>query len=301
MTDDVPIDRALDFSYGVADAVQPGIRRLIANNPGPFTFHGTATYIVGADDLAIIDPGPIGDAHLEAILAATQGERISTILVTHTHIDHSPLAMALQQRTGAIIAGCAPFTPSDRRELGPGLDASHDRTYQPDRILEDGDIIAVGDVQFRAIATPGHSANHLAFELVGARTLFSGDHIMAWSTSVVAPPDGKMADYMRSLSRLTGDDYDVFWPGHGGPVREPRRFTRALLYHRRQRETAILARLGKGDRTIPDIVKAIYEGLDPMLHGAAGLSVLAHLDDLVTRGLVDCEGAPGPEAIFRPA
>ncbi|MGE0232498.1 MAG: MBL fold metallo-hydrolase [Flavobacteriaceae bacterium] len=299
MSDALEMNMDLDFVRGRADEVQPGVRRLIANNPSPFTYQGTNTYIVGRGEVAIIDPGPDDPAHLETLLEETKDDKIAAIVVTHTHGDHATLVNPLQARTGARIVGCAPFVPSRKSLVASGIDSSHSRDYVPDQILADNETVEIGDFALKALATPGHASNHLCYELVGTGTLFSGDHVMGWSTTVVIPPDGDMADYMKSLARLIGAEHKIYWPGHGGSVNDPQRFTRALMHHRRQREAAIVNRLRKGDRTIPEIVTAIYEGLDPKLAGAAGMSVLAHLEELVARGQVVSEGPVSRDSAFR--
>ena len=290
-------------AYGHPVEVLSGVSRLTAPNPSPFTFHGTNTYLVGDTTLAIIDPGPESDEHLEAILTATAGRPVSHIFVTHTHRDHSPLAARLKERTGALTVAEGPHRPARaiRTSEADRLDASGDMTFRPDIRLGDGDRIDGDGWSLSAIATPGHCANHLAFGLDGTGVLFSGDHVMAWSTTIVAPPDGSMADYMASLDRLLERDDRVHLPGHGGPVKEPQAFLRGLRAHRKMRERAILERVLGGDRLIPDIVAAIYRTTDPKLHGAAGLSVLAHLEDLVARGLVQTDGDVEIDSLFRPA
>jgi glyoxylase-like metal-dependent hydrolase (beta-lactamase superfamily II) len=247
--------------------------------------------------VAVIDPGPDLPAHGEAILAALaqEGERVATILVTHTHRDHSPAARLLRARTGAPVIGCTP--PAPFRPLAPGevepFAAANDGDHAPDRVLADGEAVTGAGYTLRALATPGHTANHLSFHLPEERCLFSGDHVMAWATTIVAPPGGAMAPYMASLELLKGRDDEVYWPGHGGPVREPQRFVRALIHHRRQREHAIMSRLAAGDETIAAIVATTYDALDPRLVRAAGLSVQAHLEDLCARGLVRLSGEAG--------
>jgi glyoxylase-like metal-dependent hydrolase (beta-lactamase superfamily II) len=282
---------------GVVTRISPLVRRLIAPNPSVFTFTGTCSYIVGEGEVAILDPGPENDAHLAALLAAAAGERVAYIVVTHSHRDHSSLASRLRTATGATIVGARAHVAGPG--AGEALDAAHDQTYSPDTVMAEGDEIAFGGVRLTALATPGHAANHLAFALPQENALFTGDHVMAWSTSVVAPPDGSMSDYMASLEKLRARDDEVYWPGHGGPVAEPERYVRALIGHRKQREAAILARLEAGPATIPEIVAKVYVGLDPQLKGAAGLSTLAHLDDLLKRGVVAREAGPPLEAIFR--
>jgi glyoxylase-like metal-dependent hydrolase (beta-lactamase superfamily II) len=281
--------------------VSPLVRRLIANNPSPFTFTGTCSYLVGRDELAIIDPGPLDESHIEALLRAVDGRRVAHIVVTHTHRDHSPAAARIKAATGAPIVGAHPYRPRTG-VVGAfkGLDASHDLAYAPDRPLDDGARIEGTGYTLEVVATPGHAANHLCFALREENCLFSGDHVMAWSTSIVAPPDGSMGDYMASLAKVRDRDEAIFWPGHGGPVREPRRWTRALAYHRRQREASILARVEAGDATASQIVARVYENLKPALVVAATLSTLAHLEELAARGLVTMEGEFGPSARFRP-
>ena len=279
---------AFDVKSDEIQQISPLVRRLVENNPGPFTFTGTCTYIVGRGDVAVIDPGRENDAHTQAIIDALKGERIAHIVVTHTHKDHSPGAALLAERTGAPIVGCAPFVAKGGLETG--LDSAHDLTYAPTRVLKDGDRIEGDGYTLEAVETPGHASNHLCFALPQERSVFSGDHIMAWSTSIVAPPDGNMTDYMSSLDKLRGREDALLWPGHGGPVMEPQRYMRALSAHRRQREAAIVRRLHAGDETIHDMVARIYDGLDPRLVNAAALSVLAHMEDLVTRGVAVAEG-----------
>ena len=276
--------------------LSPLVRRLIAPNASPFTFNGTCTYIVGEGEIAVVDPGPDDGAHLQAILAATEGERIGAILVTHTHRDHSALAGRLRKETGARIVGAAPFAPKGGGS--EGLDASHDRDYAPDLALGDGERFEGAGFTVEAVATPGHCSNHLCLALLEEKALFSGDHVMGWSTSVVAPPDGSMGAYMASLDKLRGREERIFWPGHGGPVAEPQRYLRALIHHRRQREASILAALADGPRTVKAIAAKVYVGLDPRLMRAAAASTLAHLEDLRARGLA-AEEADGGEARFR--
>jgi glyoxylase-like metal-dependent hydrolase (beta-lactamase superfamily II) len=279
---------------GKTERVAPLIRRRIAGNRGPFTASGTCTYIVGQGRVSVIDPGPEDAGHLDGLLADLGGETIEAILVTHTHRDHSPGARRLHSLTGAPILGCGPHRAARALIAGEtaALDASADREHRPDRELTEGDVVTGSGWTLVAIETPGHTMNHLAFALPEADALFSGDHVMAWSTTVVAPPDGQMRAYMDSLDKLRGRTEAIYWPGHGGPVRDPGRFVRGLAGHRRQREAGIRARLAAGDTRIGEIVAAVYQGLDPRLRGAAALSVFAHMEDLVARGLVACEGPP---------
>lgn len=282
---------------GDCEQHEPLVRRVLAPNPSPYTFTGTQTWIVGAGrDVAVIDPGPAGSGlsvgdpgdingagHVEAILRAVAGHRVAAILCTHTHRDHSPAAAPLKEATGAPIIGCAPLALADD---GPRADAAFDPDYAPDRVLADGERIAGDGWTIEAVATPGHTSNHLCYALLESGALFTGDHVMAWSTSVVSPPDGDMAAYMASLSKLYDRADRVYYPAHGPAVRKPRQLVRGMLGHRKQRERQILRELAQGARAIPDMVTQMYKGLDPRLTGAAGRSVLAHLLDLEQRGHV---------------
>ncbi|MCA0401780.1 MAG: MBL fold metallo-hydrolase [Proteobacteria bacterium] len=294
-------DRTPPARGGVLLSIAPRIRRIIANNPSAFTFSGTCTYVVGRGTVSVIDPGPDDTTHIDTLLDSLRGEVVTHILVTHTHRDHSPGARLLAERTGAPIIGCAPHRASREAHIGESqrLEASSDVDHAPERVLVDGDILEAGDHRFRAIETPGHTANHLMFELEGTGMVFSGDHVMAWSTTIVAPPDGAMGAYMESLDKLTRREGDLaYWPGHGGPVTDPRRFTRALLQHRRQREAQILDKLALGPAIIPEIVAANYPGLDHRLVGAACLSVFAHLEELIARGAVSAEPPVTLSSVF---
>ena len=303
MSEELPLSDAFDGEPGTLVTLSPLVRRMVAPNPGPMTFKGTNTYVVGHGAVSVIDPGPDLPEHVEALLRALGGETVAQILVTHTHRDHSPAAQRLAAETGAPVIGCAPhssFRPPRPDEMERSA-AANDVDYAPTRVLGEGEQVRGDGYTLQAVATPGHTMNHLAFALAEERALFSGDHVMAWSTTVVAPPGGSMAAYMASLDKLRTRDDAVYWPGHGGAVRDPARFVRALQHHRRQRERAILARLRKGDLTIAAIVAATYEGLDPRLSRAAAVSVLAHLEDLCTRGLVVTRGRPGLNAQYAPS
>ncbi len=260
----------------------PLIRRLLARNPSPFTFTGTGTFVVGNGTVAVIDPGPADPAHIEALIGGLAGETVSHILITHTHLDHSPAAPALRAATGAMIIGCAPLVLADD---GPRADAGFDASYAPDSILNDGDNVSGPGWTLTAVATPGHTSNHLCFALAEEQALFTGDHVMGWSTTVVAPPDGNMADYMTSLKKLLDREDRIYHPTHGEPVNDPKRFVRGLITHRKQRETQIMKHLEAGPQTISAMVAQMYSGIDKRLHPAAGRSVLAHLLDLQSRGL----------------
>jgi glyoxylase-like metal-dependent hydrolase (beta-lactamase superfamily II) len=299
--DDIPFERNFDPKPDEVQQVSPLIRRVLAPNPGPFTFTGTCTYIVGRGEVAIIDPGPDNPNHVAALIDATKGERVAHVVITHTHRDHAPASRALAAATGAAIVGCRPYAPRHANATASGLDSAHDADYRPARILSEGDTLEGPGFTLEAIATPGHASNHLAFALREENALFSGDHVMGWSTSIVARPDGSMNDYMASLERLRARSETIYWPGHGGPVCEPLRYVRALIHHRHQREAAILTRIKAGDTLIPAMVERIYGGLDARLKGAAALSVLAHLEDLVARGVVRADGPLSLAAHYTPA
>ncbi|MBY3211848.1 MBL fold metallo-hydrolase [Rhizobium laguerreae] len=296
-------DLAFEPAYGRAVPVAPGVERITAENPGPFTFFGTNSYIVGSSSVAVIDPGPEDEAHFQALMAVLGGREVTHIVVSHTHRDHSPLAKRLQAATGAVTVGQGPHRPARplrAGEINPFSESS-DLSFVPDIALSDGQTLSGDGWALTAVLTPGHTANHAAFALQGRDILFSGDHVMAWSTSIVAPPDGSMADYMTSLDRLIERDDRLLLPGHGGPVTEPSTFLKALKAHRLRREQAVLARVQAGDRGIAEMVKVIYRDTDPKLHGAAALSVLAHIEDLLERGEIAADGPPSLAAVYRPA
>lgn len=288
------LDTAFEPAHGQAVPVAPGVLRVTAPNAGALTFHGTNSYIVGERSVAVIDPGPEIDEHYEALKAALAGRTVSHIAVSHTHKDHSPLARRLAAETGATTVAEGPHRPARPLHLGEAnpLEEASDVDFRPDIALADGESVEGDGWRLTAIHTPGHTANHCAFALDGAGIVFTADHVMAWATSIVAPPDGAMSDYMASIEALMARDDRFYLPGHGGPVAEPRQFLRGLRAHRRMRERAVLERVKKGDRDIAEMVRAIYRDTDPRLHGAAGLSVLAHLEDLVARGLVETDGPP---------
>ena len=292
-----------DPAHGTAVPVADGILRVTARNPGPFTFHGTNSYVIGGEHCVVVDPGPDLPEHRAALATAVGARPVAAILLTHTHRDHTGLVERLRAETGAPVIGGGPHRPARPilAEEAGRIEASADTSIAFDRVLGDGDELSLGGVAVTVVATPGHCANHLAFAIGPDGVLLSGDHVMAWSTTIVAPPDGSMHDYMRSLDRLLARDDRVYLPGHGGPVARPAAFVGGLIEHRRQREAAILARIVAGDRTIPPIVAALYQHTDPRLHPAAGLSVLAHLEDLVARGLVATEGDASLAGIYAPA
>ena len=272
----------MDAPYAKLEQVEPGIARLLAHNPSAFTYYGTQTYLVGNREVAVVDPGPDLPEHLEAIGRAIDGRPVVAIMCTHTHRDHSPASRPLARATGAPIVGCAPLALED---VGPRADAAFDGDYVPDRVLGDGETLELDGRPIAAVATPGHTSNHLCFSYDEA--LLTGDHVMGWSTTVVVPPDGDMAAYMQSLDKLRRQDDRIYYPAHGPPVTNPQQYVRHLLGHRMQREKQILRLVGEQAREVPDIVANAYPGLDPRLLAAAGGSVLAHLVDLERRGLVE--------------
>ncbi|RIX31953.1 MBL fold metallo-hydrolase [Sphingomonas edaphi] len=273
----------IDAPYAFAEQLEPGIARLLARNPSPFTYFGTQTYFLGERELVVVDPGPALPEHVDAIIAALDGRPVAAIACTHTHRDHSPASRALKDRTGAPIIGCAPLALEG---IGPRADASFDREYSADVVLQDRQSIDFDDGKsLVAVATPGHTSNHLCFAFGDA--LLTGDHVMAWSTTVVVPPDGDMAAYMQSLNLLRERSDRIFYPAHGPAVTKPAQLVRGMIGHRMQRERQILRLLGEKPRDVPDIVANAYPGLDQRLVPAAGGSVLAHLVDLQRRGVVD--------------
>src|ERR1051325_245569 len=293
-TDDIPFNRDFPLKPGVAEEVRPGVRRVLCDNPSPFTFTGTVSYIVGRGSVAIIDPGPDSEAHASALLEAVRGETVTHIFVTHTHRDHSPNAARLKAATGAPVYAEGPHRASrpyyDSEKIS--TESGADRDFRPDIEIKDGDLIEGRGFTLQAVATPGHTANHMAFAWQEQKLTFIGDHVMGWSTSIVAPPDGSMVDYMASLHRLTQRDENLYFSGHGPEIADAQRYVRFLIRHREAREASILHRLSKGEADIPTMVRAIYIGIDPRLTNAAGYSVLAHLEDLVARGIVATDGDP---------
>ncbi|MDE3116339.1 MAG: MBL fold metallo-hydrolase [Pseudomonadota bacterium] len=280
----IPFNRDFDAPYGVAEQVSPRVQRVLAPNPGPFTFKGTGVYIVGAGrEVAVIDPGPDIPEHIEALKRALAGRRISHILVTHTHSDHSPAAAPLKAWSGARTYAFGPHG-SGHGEEGVKLEEGGDTAFVPDVRVKDGETIAGDGFSFECVFTPGHTSNHMCFALSEEQALFTGDHVMGWSTTVVVPPDGDMAEYLASLRKLIARGDAVLWPTHGGPVREPRLFLEAYLEHRLMREAQILACIGDGLDTIPAMVARMYADVDKRLHPAAARSVEAHLIQLVAEG-----------------
>lgn len=292
----IPFVRQMAFEYGRVDQLSPRIRRVIARNPGPFTFHGTGTYIVGSGEVAVIDPGPAIPEHLDALLAAVTGERVKAIAITHDHADHAPLAAELALRTGAPILGGEPHP--DRQAPPQGVEEGVDRLYRPDRVLADGERIQGPDWTLRAMATPGHTSNHICYALEEEHALFTGDHVMGWSTTVITPPDGDMTQYYASLGRVMAGAFRTLWPTHGPPVTEPEPFLKAYLNHRLRREEAILAVLARGPTRVDALVEEVYVGLDARLKKAAAASVLAHLLHLTATGRAVSDGRPGLESEF---
>ncbi|WP_319530249.1 MBL fold metallo-hydrolase [uncultured Cohaesibacter sp.] len=295
-------DQTFLTDHGVAKEIAPGVRRLTCNNPGPFTFSGTNSYIIGEGEVAVLDPGPVDYAHVNALLDATRGEKISKILISHTHSDHSPGAKLLQDRCGAPIYAEGPHRPARPLHLGEinALDASGDRDLVIDHLIRDGDRIEGKGWALDVLHLPGHTANHLCFAFADGSGMFSADHVMAWSTSIVAPPDGSMEDYMSSLDRLMERDDPVYWPGHGVALHDPSPFLIGLKEHRVKRESALLDRLAAGDETIAEMVAVVYRDVDRALHGAASLSMFAQLEYLLTRGHVEClDEVPDLKARYR--
>jgi glyoxylase-like metal-dependent hydrolase (beta-lactamase superfamily II) len=299
MAVEIPFHRDFSFEYGRLETVARGVRRIVARNPSPFTFKGTGTYVVGSGEVAVIDPGPDLAEHVAALIAGLAGERVTHILITHTHRDHSPAARALQGATGAPTYGFGPHMGGRSGE--PGAEEGGDWDFVPDVVLRDGDQIDGAGWRLEAVHTPGHTSNHLCFALPDRGILFSGDHVMGWSTSVIAPPDGDMSAYLASLAKLLGRNDIVYWPTHGPAIDRPQSHVRAFIAHRREREAGILECLSVGLERIGGIVDRLYVGLQPALRRAAARSVHAHLIDLVRRGIVESDGPPTLDAAYRPA
>ena len=294
----IPYVREIKFDYGACDQVSPLIRRVVANNPGPFTYLGTGTYIIGKGEVAVIDPGPDLAEHLDALMAALEGETVTHILVTHHHSDHSPLARPLQEKTGAKIYGCA--VGGQAADSVVITEAGHDLEFTPDIDICGGGAIFKGPGwTLEAIATPGHTSNHICFALLEENALFSGDHIMGWSTTVVSPPDGDMTAYMESLDLVKARNFTTLWPTHGPPVLDVDPFIAAYIAHRRAREAQVLKAVTDGHGRIKDMVPVLYADVDKRLWPAAARSVLGHIIDLERRGILTTDGQPGPESDYR--
>ncbi len=291
----IPYNRELDFEYGAAQRLSPLVRRVIAPNPSAFTFHGTGTYIIGSGSVAIVDPGPDLAAHVEALLDAVRGETVSHILVTHTHLDHSPATVAVKAATGAPSYA---FGPHGRGGDGGQVEEGADFDFEPDYRLADGETVEGDAWTVEGVHTPGHTSNHMCFSLKEENALFPGDHVMGWSTTVVSPPDGDMHAYMGSLEKLLGRSEGIYYPTHGAPITDPPPYVAALLAHRHEREEQIVACLADGIARIPDMVARMYADVDPGLHRAAGRSVLAHLIHMVETGRAACQGNPAPDTIY---
>ncbi len=298
MADEIPFRKEMDFEYGVPKELAPGVRRLVANNPGPFTYKGTNTYILGqGETLALIDPGPDDDAHFAATMAAIGKKRLGTVIITHTHRDHTDGMPRLLAATGAKTCGFGRVAKNrGARATSPSGSEFVDLDFKPDLVLADGGRLQGDGFALTALHTPGHAPDHLCFALEGTTLMFSGDHVMSWNTSVVAPPEGNMGDYMRSLDKLVRRTDEVYLPGHGGRLYQPQRVVKAFVLHRKMREQSILECIRSGNATIGEIVPIVYKGLDSKLIGAAALSVAAHVEHLIENGQVSSTGLPLQQA-----
>lgn len=294
----IPFVHEMTFEYGRIDRVSPLIRRVVARNPSYFTFHGTGTYIVGHGQVAVIDPGPLDRDHLDALLYAVDGEEVSHILVTHTHQDHSPAAAPLKAATGAPTYAYGPHG-SGKIERGVQVEEGGDMDFAPDRLVRDGDVLEGEGWTIECVYTPGHTSNHMCFALRDEKALFSGDHVMGWSTTIVSPPDGDMTDYMHSLRKLLARDDEILWPTHGPPITDPKEHLRALIAHREARSEQIRECLRQGVRRIDEMVPRMYHDIDPALHPAAARSVFAHIHEMIDRGEIEHDGELRVGAEFR--
>jgi len=298
----IPYVREIDYQHGRMDRVSKLIRRVIASNTGGFTYTGTGTYIIGTGRVAVVDPGPLDMAHVQAILDGIKGETISHILITHTHLDHSPATVPLKKLAGNPPSyGFGPHGSGKGILEGQSVEAGGDKLFKPDVTVRHGDVIEGDGWSVECVHTPGHTSNHICYALREEKALFTGDHVMGWSTSVISPPDGDMKDYMASLELLLPRNDEVYWPTHGAPIRDPKPFVRAFIEHRHDREAQITACLRDGIGRIPDMVPRMYATIDKQLWPAAGRSVLAHLLHMVETGRAKCAGQPGPDAVYSAA
>ena len=285
----IPHVRELEFEYGRVDQITPNIRRVIAHNPSPFTLYGTGTYIVGTNNVAVIDPGPNDAEHIRAICAATEGESISHIVVTHTHMDHSPGCRLLRDFCDAKTYGFGPHG-SGHEDDGVVVEEGGDMLFDPDVTVRHNDVIEGDAWSLRCVYTPGHTSNHVCYHYMQENTLFSGDHVMGWSTSVISPPDGDMESYMASLRLLLEEDMQSYWPTHGPVITDPKEYVEALIEHRLDREEQIRTQLRAGNTTISEMVPVMYAATDKVLHPAAARSVFAAISFMVKRGEIEVEG-----------
>jgi len=297
----IPYVREIEFEYGACERVSPLIRRVVAHNPSAFTYKGTGTYIIGEGDVAVIDPGPLLNEHVEALLRALEGETISHILITHTHSDHSPAAKPLKALTGAQTFAYGPHGSGQKHAPDDDVQVEEDgdMDFVPDVELRHGDIVEGDGWTVECVYTPGHTSNHMCFALREEKALFTGDHVMGWSTSIVSPPDGNMEDYMASLGLLLTRDDEIYWPTHGPAITDPKPFVRSFIEHREDRERQIVEQLAAGRTRIQDMVPIIYAAVDKKLYPAAARSVLAHMEHLVARGIVRTEGRPALGSEYR--
>lgn len=294
----IPFKREFEFEYGVCERLSDRVRRIVAPNPGPFTYTGTGVYIIGNADVAVLDPGPVRDDHRDALNKALQGERVSHVFVTHHHLDHSPMAPVMAKEYDCHVHGHPPAIqiPSGGEVR---MEAGDDVGFKPDVEIQDEQVFKGPDWTIKALHTPGHTSNHMCYALEEENILFSGDHVMAWSTSVVSPPDGDMGDYIEQLERIRAMKFDRLWPTHGPAVDNPEEFLTAYIQHRLERERQILAEMNAGQTRIKAMVSSMYADVDKRLHPAAAHSVLAHMIHLVKKGVVTTTGTPGLDNEYR--
>lgn len=294
----IPFVRDIEFEYGICDQLSPMIRRVVAKNPSAFTYTGTGTYIIGRGQVAVIDPGPRDQQHVDAILAATQGERISSILITHTHNDHSPATELLLEHCDARTYGFGPHGAGKNTEDDVVVEEGGDMAFSPDEEVRHGDRLSGGEWEVECVYTPGHTSNHICYRLGKEGVLFTGDHVMGWSTSVISPPDGDMADYMKSLALLLESPDETYWPTHGPAITQPQAHVRAFVAHRLERESQIIEQLKRHRHLISDMVPIMYKDVDQRLYPAAARSVYAAALYMLDKELIRCEGEPSLDSPF---
>lgn len=294
----IPFRRELEFTYREVEAIAPGIRRVVAENPGPFTLHGTGTYIIGEGNVAVIDPGPADSAHIDALLKGLAGETITHVLVTHTHMDHSPGCALLREHTDAPTYAYGPHG-AGKLESGVQVEEGGDMEFDPDVKVRDGDIIEGDGWSVECVYTPGHTSNHICFQYREQKALFTGDHVMGWSTSIISPPDGDMGDYLQSLDKLLTRDDAIYWPTHGPSIEAPKSFVEKFIEHRQEREDQITECLKRGLNTIEIMVPDMYDGLPEFMYPAAARSVLAAMEHMANKGDIKTNGAITLDAVYQ--